>query len=147
MLPSEVFMAARDAHVDIGRIDAELGELSDSIGVQGHSDERHSKNGILDPSRQVIRKLVAEEEFKAERAECMRSITEARRLLIGVRRTFGDDMADVIELYYVEGMSIGKTARYVGQGVRVTEMMRDLAMRECDRIGYVRLKEAGFADD
>ena len=31
MLPSEVFMAARDAHVDIGRIDAELGELSRQV--------------------------------------------------------------------------------------------------------------------
>lgn len=144
MLPSEVFMASRDAHRDMERIDAELRELEDSIGVQGHSYERHSKNGVLDPSRQVIRKIAAEEGLAGEKAECMRSVSEARRLLVGVRALCGHDMADVVELYYVEGMSVGRTASYVGQSVRVTEMMRKIAMRECDRIGYVRLKEAGF---
>lgn len=144
MLPSEVLRAAREANRDIERIEAEMRDLEERIGVQGHGYERHSKNGMLDPSRRVIEKLSAEEEFEREVAECVRMLSEARRLVIGARIRLGDDVADVLELYYVDGMSIVAVARYVGQGVRVTEMMRKVALAECDRIGYVRLKEAAY---
>ena len=84
MRPSEVLERSHDSAVRIAEIDDEIAELFERIGVQGHSYERHGKNGVLDPMRKVDDAIDGAVDLERERMECMTDVMAAWSVLIGL---------------------------------------------------------------
>lgn len=160
MTVREVLEAARDAAIEIRRIEDEAEIRRESVGVQGHTYGFHPKNGILDPSRKIV-DLIDWQESQIADAELERPITEAGDVIAGLRKMADPMTIEVITRYYLEGETfkdiidgdgrkpaltdrtdvldgIDRTAqfRYVQETVRSL-----IGMSES--IGIARLKELG----
>ena len=143
MRPSEVFMAARDAVMEMAKIDEKIFELSEHIGVMGHSYDRKAKNDIKDPSRKVIEMLDGTMELEREKRECQRSVDEAMRLIIGLNAI--DELAAYVVMeHYVRLRHDWQIARGIGTNEAVAKKFRKTILKECDKIGYTKLRMGAF---
>lgn len=143
--PSEVFMAARVAVRRRRAIEEELETLRGLIGVQGHSNSFHGKNGIYDWTGRIDDLDESRGRYAEELAELEKAITEGWSLLMGLAsRRVGDAIVTAVTRYYLEGMTHDEVARRMGWDPPEVRRVLRLVMEQCDRIGYARLKEAGF---
>lgn len=149
MRPSELLERSRAAALRIRAIDAEIMELHDRIGVQGHSYGFHGKNDIRDPMRKVDEMLDGTVDLEVEREECRADIMSAWRIIDGLRAVdensdtrYTTDCEYVLTEYYIYAKSDHDLA--VGTGYPESLCMRLVreATRICDEIGVAGLNAA-----
>lgn len=149
MKPSEILERSRSSAIRIREIDAEIRELHDRIGVQGHTYGFHGKNDIRDPMRKVDEMLDGTADLERERAECQGDIMAAWSVIDGVRAI--DDrskegfttMAEyMLAEYYVYARDIRTVARGIGKGPDLCQKLLEETLALCDEIGCAGLNAA-----
>lgn len=159
----EVLDAARDAALEIRRIDEEAEVRRQSIGVQGHNSfEFHSKAGILDPSRKIDELLDWQSEM-VEESDLLKPIDEAWVIVCGMQKVTDDFTVEIITRYYLQAESwreivIGNKAMGIAPMSDRRESWRDLScgdqekllaksvsctISKLEEIGIAHLKEMG----
>lgn len=149
MKPSEVLERAREAALRIKAIDAEIKELHDRIGVQGHSYGFHGKNDIRDPMRKVDEMIDGTVDLETEREECEIDIIAAWRVIDGLsamdsetREKYTTDHEYVLTEYYIYAKSDHELAEGTGYPESVCMRAVREAVRMCDEIGLAGLNAA-----
>lgn len=149
MLPSEILERSRSSALRIRAIDAEIRELHEKIGVQGHSYGFHGKNDIRDPMRKVDEMIDGTVDLESERAMCQSDVMEAWAVIDGVRAI--DDrsgemfttMAEyMLAEYYVYARDLRTVARGMGKRPDLCERMLEETLSLCDRVGCAGLYAA-----
>lgn len=150
----EVFLAAREAAIEIRKIEEQAQVKRDAIGVQGHGYETHSKSGILDPSRKIL-DLIEWEESQVNSDELQSPIDDAYELLAGIQTVADDLSVEITSRYYLQAESWNEIARSLeprveslaglGRGKQVSLLSKtmDAAMEQWERIGIAHLREMG----
>lgn len=110
MTVKEVLEAAREAALEIRRIEEQAELMRLSIGVQGHGYDVHSKSGILDPSRKID-ELLAWEQEQVDVAELQGPIEDAAILVAGAEHVSDGLMVEVTTRYYLQAESWVEIAR------------------------------------
>lgn len=154
MTVREVFLAAREAAIEIRKIEEQAQVKRDAIGVQGHGYETHSKSGILDPSRKIL-DLIEWEESQVNSDELQSPIDDAYELLAGIQTVADDLSVEITSRYYLQAESWNEIARSLetrveslaglGRGKQVSLLAKtmDAAMEQWERIGIAHLREMG----
>ena len=149
MLPSEILERSRSSALRIRAIDAEIRELHEKIGVQGHSYGFHGKNDIRDPMCKVDEMLDGTVSLEMERLECRRDVMSAQRIIDGMRELdelsrgrFTTDAEYVLTEYFVFARSIAEVARGSGYPADVTMRVIDANLAFCDSVGCAGLYAA-----
>lgn len=151
----EMLSQARDAALEIRRIEMETDERIGSIGVGARSYEAHGALGsVLDPMRKVD-ELIDWQSGQIDSAGLVGQIEDASEIVSGIRAS-GDGMAAEIALrYFVRAEPMTKIAADVkGRSDATAEMddaaaaalmLRALEKSLCywDEIGIARLREIG----
>lgn len=127
MTPSEVLQRSREAAIRVRGIDEELVALEERIGPQGHGYEYHEKSGIRDPMDKLLDKLDESLGLESERAECMKDVMAAERLIdgIGAMDDTGKPMTDaeyLLRAWFVEGKDLAAVSK--GSGVAADKLPR-----------------------
>lgn len=162
MTVREVLDAAREAAIEMRRIEEEAEARRSGIGVQGHTYGFHAKNGILDPMRKVD-DLIAWQEQQVSSAELGKPIAEAYEILCGIEKVSDSMTVEVMTRYYCKGESMksiidgtGDTPALSKRIGSLSDMTRpqqfrtlERAMRTvidfCESIGIAHLREMGRA--
>jgi hypothetical protein len=149
MLPSEILERSRSSALRIRAIDAEIRELHEKIGVQGHSYGFHGKNDIRDPMRKVDEMIDGTMDLEMERAECQRDVMAALKVIDGMRALdalskgrFTTDAEYVLSEYFVYARSIAEVAGGTGYPADMTMKVIDANLAFCDEIGCAGLYAA-----
>ena len=154
MTVREVFEAAREAAIEIRKLEEQAQAKRDAIGVQGHGYESHSKSGILDPSRKIL-ELIEWEQEQINSDELRLPIDEAYELLEGARHVSDSLSIEIALRYYLQGESWVEIAKSLEQRVeslvglnrssqiKVIVSAMDAEMGEWERIGIAHLREMG----
>ena len=149
MRPSEILERSRTSAKRIRAIDAEIRELRDKIGVQGHSYGFHGKNDIRDPMRKVDEMIDGTVDLEMERYECQRDVKAALKIIDGMRAldslskgTFTTDAEYVLTEYFVYARSIGEVAKGAGYPADVTDKLIEANLAFCDEVGCAGLYAA-----
>lgn len=150
----EVFQAAREAAIEIRKIEEEMQTKRDAIGVQGHGYETHSKSGILDPSRKIL-ELIEWEESQVNSESLQQPIDEAYELLAGIQ-TIADDLSvEITSRYYLQAESWHEIAKSLeprveslaglsrNRQVSLLSRTMDAAMSQWERVGIAHLRDMG----
>lgn len=150
----EVFQAAREAAIEIRKVEEQAQVKRDAIGVQGHGYETHSKSGILDPSRKIL-ELIEWEETQVNSDDLREPIDDAYELLKGIQ-TIADDLSvEITSRYYLQAESWQEIARSLeprveslaglnrSRQVSLLSKTMDAAMDQWERIGIAHLREMG----
>ena len=95
--------------------------MRERIGVQGHDYGAHGKYGILDPSRRVLDLIEATEDMDAERVGLQADMEDARQLLRGVARGVSEQLAAILEYYFIDGLTPPTIARRMHYTVELVE--------------------------
>ncbi len=129
MRAREVFGAAREAAKRI----EELQFLCDMDGPLLRSDGGPGpKNAIGDPTGSAaLWRMEDLVDLEREMDACQDAVGEAMRLIDGVLVAWGRRSAEVLELYYIDGMSWGDVADEVG---RSKHWVRSHAQMLCEWI-------------
>ena len=143
MTTSEIFEAARQAGLELLRIEQRTQEMIDRIGVQGQSYERVSISGVLDPMRKVDDLLDWEIRSKEEHAECSKDIAMAQELLAGIRVLGYEGHAKIIEEHFLNLHDWGAVANRYGLTAELCRACANKMFLMCDSIGIARMKEMG----
>lgn len=159
----EVLDAARDAALEIRRIEEEAEIRRQSIGVQGHSSfEFHSKTGILDPSRKIDELLDWQSEMVSE-SVFLKPIDEGWEIVRGMQKITDDFTVEIITRYFLQAESwheiiVGNSATGVASMSERRESWRELSysdqlklltesvdstIESLEEIGIAHLKEMG----
>ena len=104
MTIKEVLDSAREAALEIRRMEEESELRRQQIGVQGHSYGAHSKNGIRDPMRKVIELI----DWEKERIASLRlndAIEEGYEIVAGLEKVTDPATVEVLTRYYLQGES------------------------------------------
>lgn len=157
MTVREVLDAAREAALEIRRMEEQVEIRRQAIGVQGHNSfEVHPKSGILDPMRHVIEYLDWSEDA-IDTEGLNEPIDDAYEIMRGVERVADPLSVELATRYYLQAESWPSLARDLGD-VRHIDTLSDLsrsdqisilvkameeAVAEWDRIGIAHLKEMG----
>ena len=157
MTVREVLDAAREAALEIRRLEEQAEMRWQAIGVQGHNSfEVHPKSGILDPMRHVIEYLDWSEDA-IDTEGLNEPINDAYEILRGIEHVADPLSVELATRYYLQAESWPSIARDLGE-VRHIEALADLdrseqirilikameeAVAEWDRIGIAHLKEMG----
>lgn len=157
MTVREVLDAAREAALEIRRLEEQIEIRRQAIGVQGHNSfEVHPKTGILDPMRHVVEYLDWSENI-ADTDGLNEPIYDAYEIMHGIERVSDSLSVELATRYYLQAESWPSIARDLGE-VRHIEALADLdrseqirilikameeAVAEWDRIGIAHLKEMG----
>ena len=162
MTVGEVLDAARDAAVEIRRIDEQAELRLQAVGPQGYSLGVHSKNGILDPMRKVD-ELMDWQDSEMDKTELLAPIDEAWDVLMGAQKVSSDLDVEIVTRYYLQAESlreivVGSKVRKVPPIAQRVESMAKLSFKEqakvleramkesiasWDQIGIAHLKEMG----
>lgn len=149
MKPSEILERSRSSAIRIRAINAEIRELHDKIGVQGHTYGFHGKNDIRDPMRRVDEMLDGTADLEREKVECQRDIMAAWSVIDGVRaiddRSSGvfTTMAEyILAEYYVYAKDVVTIAKGIGKRRDLCARMLSETVELCDRIGCAGLNAA-----
>lgn len=150
----EVFVAAREAAIEIRKIEEQAQAKRDAIGVQGHGYETHAKTGILDPSRKIL-ELIEWEESQVNSDELREPIDEAYELLTGIQAIADDLSVEITSRYYLQAEPWAEIARSLEHRVESLKGMPrskqvsllsktlDVAMDQWERVGIAHLREMG----
>ena len=111
----EVLTAAREAAIEIRRIEEQAEIRRQAIGPQGYSLGIHSKNGILDPMRKVD-ELMEWMEKESGRSELQEPIDEAWDVVCGGKSLSSDIDVEIITRYYLQGESLSEIVRGSADG-------------------------------
>lgn len=154
MTVREVFVAAREAAIEIRKIEEQAQAKRDAIGVQGHGYETHAKTGILDPSRKIL-ELIEWEESQVNSDELREPIDEAYELLTGIQAIADDLSVEITSRYYLQAEPWAEIARSLEHRVESLKGMPrskqvsllsktlDVAMDQWERVGIAHLREMG----
>ena len=149
MRPSEILERSRSSAIRIRAIDAEIHELHDKIGVQGHTYGFHGKNDIRDPMRKVDEMLDGTVDLERERAECQRDITDAWAIVDGVRAIdsrSGERFTTMAEYMLAEYYIYAKDTRSIANGIGMTVELCERLLGEtvdlCNQVGCAGLYAA-----
>ena len=104
MTVREVLLAAREAAVELRRIDEEAKLKREAIGVQGHGYESHSKVGVRDPMRKCD-ELLDWEVAQKSMPDITGPIDEAWDVVSGIERVTDPATLEVVNRYYLQGES------------------------------------------
>lgn len=148
----EVLVAAREAALEIRKIEEQAEIRRELIGPQGHGYEAHPKTGILDPMRHVD-DLISWEQSQTNMAELRKPIEEAEEIVDGIDR-LGDTLAtEIVSRYYLKAESWNDIAHAMepmmghrenfstSDIIRCLKEALDLIIREWESIGIANLKE------
>lgn len=124
MTVREVLDAAREAALEIRRIEEQTEVRRQAIGVQGHSYGVHSKSGILDPSRKID-ELMQWEQDLLDMPDLQEPIDEAYRVVAGASRCTSDLGIELVTRYYLQAESYVTIARDLAD-VRGLDFVREL---------------------
>ncbi len=148
----EVLVAAREAALEIRKIEEQAEIRREMIGPQGHGYESHSKTGIRDPMRHVD-DLIVWEQSQINTAELQDPIIEASEIVDGIDKIADPNATEVVSRYYLEAESWYEIARTMEKrtqylsGLKRDEQVKclvkivEMAMKEWESIGIARLKE------
>lgn len=103
----DVLTAAREAAIEIRRIEEQAEIRRQAIGPQGYSLGIHSKNGILDPMRKVD-DLMEWMESESGRSDLQEPIDEAWDVVNGGSTVSSDADVEIIARYYLQGEGIAE---------------------------------------
>ena len=149
MLPSEILERSRSSALRIRAIDAEIRELHEKIGVQGHSYGFHGKTDIRDPLRRVDEMLDGTVDLEMERAECQRDVIAALKVIDGMCALdtlsdgrFTTDAEYVLTEYFVFARTITEVASGAGYPADVTMCVINANLAFCDKVGCAGLYAA-----
>lgn len=161
----EVLEAAREAAIELRKLEEQMEVKLQSIGVQGHnSSEIHAKSSVLDPMRHVV-ELMDWQTVATNREDLQAAINEAYQIVAGISHITDGFTVEVVTRYYLQGESwkeIVDGYEYDGQrmtpitertklldGLKRADQFKVLeeAMKESiaqwERIGIAHLKEMG----
>lgn len=103
MTVREVLEAAREAAIEIRKLEEQMEVKLQSIGVQGHNSfEVHAKSGVLDPMRHVV-DLMDWQTCMVNREDLQVAINEAYQIVVGISRITDDFTVEVITRYFLQG--------------------------------------------
>lgn len=162
MTVSEVLEAAREAALEIRRIEEQAEIRIQAIGPQGYSLGVHAKTGILDPMRKVD-ELMDWQESEKDKFYLLPTLDEAWDVIAGAAKITDDIDIEIVTRYYLQAESIVEIVRGSRDGVvppiakKVAEMAEmsvreqvdviEAAIREdvasWESIGIAHLKEMG----
>ena len=151
----EMLSQARDAALEIRRIEMETDERIGSIGVGAHSYEAHGALGsVLDPMRKVD-ELIDWQSGQIDSAGLVGQIDDASEIVSGIRAS-GDEMAaEIVTRYFVNAEPMEEIAADLKGGAKSTAEMDDAAAAALmlkalekllcywDGVGIARLREIG----
>lgn len=120
MTVREVLEAAREAAVEIRKLEEQMEFRRQAIGVQGHNNfEMHAKSGILDPMRHVIELMDWQSEYVG-RGDLQAPINDAYQLICGISHITDDFTVEVVTRFYLQGESWREILEgYEHDGVRM----------------------------
>lgn len=153
----EVLEAAREAALEIRKLEEQAELRREAIGVQGHNSfEVHAKSGILDPSRRIDELLDWQNE-QVGIAELQDPISEAYVIVAGIERISDSLTVEVTTRYYLQAESWSSIARDLAdvrrvdalldlsrlEQVRLLSKALDISMQQWEQIGIAHLREMG----
>lgn len=153
----EVLNAAREAAIEIRRIEEQAQLKRESVGVQGHTYGFHTKNGILDPTRKID-DLILWEQQEIGSEELNQPIEEAVSVVDGISRIADSLSVELVTRYYLQAESWNEIARDLSSkdrnitalcGLSRSEQVNlliktmDAAIAQWETIGLAHLKEMG----
>lgn len=165
MTVREVLESAREAAIQIRKIEEQAEIKQQSIGVQGHNSfEVHAKSGVLDPMRHVIELMDWQSETIGI-SDLQPCIDEAFVIVSGISHITDDFTIEVVTRYYLQGESWKEIiGGYERNGVRMpplserTDLLNGLkrheqvgvlkaamenSIEQWEKIGIAHLKEMG----
>lgn len=107
---AEVLEAAREAALEIRRIEEQAEIRIQAIGPQGYSLGVHAKTGILDPMRKVD-ELMDWQESERDKFNLLPPIDEAWDMLAGAAKIASDIDVEIVTRYYLQAESIVEIVR------------------------------------
>lgn len=151
----EMLSQARDAALEIRRIEMETDERIGSIGVGARSYEAHGAMGsVLDPMRKVD-ELIDWQSGQIDSAGLVGQIEDASEIVSGIEAS-GDELAAEIALrYFVNAEPMEEIAADLKASAKSTAEMDDAtaartmmlalekSLRCWDGVGIARLREIG----
>lgn len=154
MTVREVLEQAREAALQIRKIEEEAELRRQRIGPQGYSMGVHAKNSILDPMRKVD-DLIAWETERRQDPELSGPIDYAYQLVSGIEKLADTTTLEAITRYYLQGDELPfiirdleqrhgfmRGADYAKQEAALTTAM-DKGLSEWESIGIAHLREMG----
>ena len=151
----EMLSQARDAALEIRRIEMETDERIGSIGVGARTYEAHGAMGsVLDPMRKVD-ELIDWQSGQMDSAGLVGQIEDATEIVSGIRAS-GDEMAaEIATRYFVNAEPMEESASDLKGSAKSTAEMDDAAAAALmlkalekllcywDGVGIARLREIG----
>lgn len=153
MTVREVLDAAREAALEIRRIEEEAELRRESVGPQGHGYEAHPKTGILDPMRHVD-DLIEWELAQVNVAELQEPIAEAAEIVAGIDKIGDHNVTETVTRYYLQGESWHEVVVAMEDRANLSGLPRKTqikclkealkpSMELWESIGIAKLKEMG----
>lgn len=158
MTVREVLEAAREAAIQLRRLDEEAEIRREAIGPQGYSMGPHAKVGILDPMRHVD-ELLDWEQAQKSFPDLTLPLDEAWDVVSGIA-TISDELTlDMVSRYYLQGEPWTSIARDYGDKRGINDLVglsrakqverlqgvMDESFKVWEHIGIAHLKEMGRA--
>lgn len=142
-----VFDAARSARADLNHRRERLTRIENASMSSGIPQA--ISGGKSDPTATVGQALAdLDDEYRGIEAGLIAKLVKAQRVCMGVRRCFKMAAGDILEDYYVRGLSWDQVAAINNVGKATAIRIRDAAL---DWISYVGLERAmsgeGLAED
>lgn len=145
----DLFDAARQARSDLEHMRARLVRL-ESAGISSGIPQAIGGGGKSDPTATVGLALADYDsaEHRAVEAQCLATIDRALAIIAGLRAGFRISVADVIEDYYLRGLSWGQVAAIEHLGKATCLRLRDLGFDWIAAVGEERAARGeGLAED
>lgn len=127
MTVREILEAAREAALEIRRIEEQSEIRRLAIGVQGHGYDFHSKTGVLDPTRKIDDLLVWEQET-INTSFLLEPIEDAYEIIAGAEHISDTFTIEVVTRYYLQAESYVEIARDLAD-VRGLDVFQDMTRR------------------
>lgn len=150
----EVLSAAREAAMELRKIDERTELMRQAIGPQGYHVGVHAKSGILDPTRHID-EIIDWETIQRSRPDVAGAMDEAWDVVSGIAVGYDQLVVDIVTAYYLRAESWVQVARTVSENreslsgldrakqVKAIQKTLEPCMAEWERIGIARLKEMG----
>ena len=154
MTVQDVLEAAREAAIEIRRIEEQKQARLMALGPGGHTYDAHPKVGILDPMRHMDA-LIDWQDEQMHALNLQPPIEDAYTIMRGIERVADSMDVEVATRYYLQAESWREIARSLEdrieelQGLtrddQVTVLSKSLenCVKQWDRIGIAHLKEMG----
>lgn len=150
----EILSQAREAVLEIRRIEEQAEVRRSEIGVQGHDYGAHGKNGVLDPMRKVD-DLLDWQNDHIERSGLMELIDEAQEIIDGIAEIADDATVEAVTRYYLQAEPWDEIAHDMARHNKSLSKMKpsilvkclrqavSTSIQGCEQIGVAKLKKLG----